>query len=80
MREEIGVLDATIGEDAGFESRDAIETPLGVGQALDQFRFALADRLVIADEAIDVTPIFFSIVARKQNCTSRQAGLDGVER
>jgi len=42
------VIDDVVGEQVGFERRDAVEAPGGVGEGLDELRFGGALRVVLS--------------------------------
>jgi hypothetical protein len=67
--------------DAGFERRDAEETPLGIGDALDESFFVVGidGGLVLAEVAVEVLLIEGGVIIGEQNRTAGKTGFDSVE-
>ena len=54
VRELIGELQAADGVNAGFERRDALKSPFGIGNRLDQIIFGVVSGLIAFAEAGEV--------------------------
>lgn len=77
--EQIGIAHPAQGEEPGFEVRNAIQAPLGVGEVLDQMGFEVTHGLELAAEALDVGSIGSHIFARQQDRAPGQAGFHGIQ-
>jgi hypothetical protein len=78
--EEIGEFDAADGVDALFEGENPIDAPLGLGDVLGEFFFALGDGFELGFEAGDVLLVFLDIIGGQQNGAAGQRRADGVVR
>ena len=73
-------FEAADGVDAEFEGRDAEQTPLGVGEGLDEIALLVAGGLMAREEGGDVSFVERGIVTGKQDSTAGETGFDGIER
>ncbi len=76
----LGRFVAAAGVNGGFECGDAGETPLGVGEGLDEFRFARAGGLVILSVSGQVLAVGFCVVGGQEDGAAGESGLDRVHR
>jgi hypothetical protein len=77
---EILKLHLAESEEIGFEYRTAVETPAGIGEQLDEGGFLFADRSEAFHERLAMRLIGICILARKQNGTASETGLERVQR
>ncbi len=75
-----GELVAAAGVDGHFEAGDALQTPLGIGQGLDEFGFTQAGGAVFGFIGGEMRAIGIGVVAGKEDGTAGQPGFDGVQR
>src|ERR1700733_15743535 len=59
QRRDEGLGVGVLGEQGGFEEWDAVETPGGVGDFVDQLSFGGSGGSVLIDELLDVAPVGF---------------------
>ena len=76
--EFLGELAAAAGIEGEFESGDAAETPIGIGDRLNQLGFADADGLEFADEAINILFVGGGIVGGQQDGAAGEGGFESV--
>lgn len=74
LGEAVFEFEATDGVDAGFEGRDAMETPGGVCNGLDELGFFAADRFVLGDEAGDKVRVATGVFVGQQDGATGEAG------
>ena len=77
-RDGFGEFTTTDGEDAGFESGNAAEAPLGVDERLDERLFFEGDGLVVSDEDLAEFFVFGDVVSRQKNGLAGEGGFDGI--
>ena len=78
--EFLGELGAAASVEGEFESGDAAETPVGIGDRLNELGFADADGLEFADATLDVLFVGGGIVGGKQDGAASEGGFQGVDR
>ncbi len=78
--EALGEFDVALREEGGFERGNALKTPDGVGDGLDEIGFALTDGREIFGVGAEVALVFGCVVARQKNGAAGEARLDGVQR
>ena len=69
-----------MGEQLGFEKWDAVETPGGVGDFVDQLSFGGGCGGVFIDELLDVALVGFRVLGGQDGGAGSQAVAEGVER
>ena len=70
--ELLGKFVAATSVDRHFETGDALQTPLDVGERLDQFALAQADRLEFVLVSSEMLAVGFGVVGRQQNGAAGQ--------
>jgi len=78
--EALGELEVAAGEDGCFEGRNALQTPGGVGDRLNQIGFTRAYEAEIVGVSLDVLFVGRGVVTRKQDSATRETCFDGMER
>ncbi|HTW64146.1 MAG TPA: hypothetical protein VME17_06000 [Bryobacteraceae bacterium] len=68
------------GEDLGFEQRDTVEAPRGVGKFLDELRLGGSGGLVFVEEAAAVVVIGGAVLGGEDGGRGGEAVAQGVER
>jgi hypothetical protein len=70
--EQIGVAESAQDKETGFETGNAVQPPLDIGQVLHQLRFAFAHGLEFRRKTGDMRFIESGILARQQDGASGQ--------
>ncbi len=69
-----------LSEQLGFEQRDAIEAPGGVGDFVDQLRLGGGGGLVLIEELLDVALVGFGVLGGQDGGAGGEAMAQRVER
>ena len=76
--EEVGEFDAADGVDALFERENPIDAPLGIGDVLGQFLFAVGDGAEFGFEAGDVLLVLLDVIGGQQDGAAGERGADRI--
>ncbi|MGH9582376.1 MAG: hypothetical protein ACRD4O_05525 [Bryobacteraceae bacterium] len=71
-----GEFEAAGRVDAHFEGGDAEQTPLGIGERLDEIVLGVAAGFVVVEGALNVLPISIGIVTGQQNGAASETCFD----
>ena len=71
---------ARFGEEVGFEQGDAVETPGGIGELVDELGFGGRGGLIFVEELLEVSPVLGGVLGREDGGASAEAVAKSVER